>query len=219
MLLIGSMAKRWARMGWTNWGLNMRLTSFLGLAIFLGCAHLPATAFSLFGPNLDPIKEMLADPYSAKFERIETLPSGIVCGDVNSKNRFGAYTGKQLFAIAEGQGYLSENSEQVTRILCIETRKCEDMKCVHKAVDKKLAEKADRDLAPQIQMVGERLASFCFSKLSDGSEAQRDCLLSLSACREGGDPSKHLKCLVNEFEQRMKKDDDRFRSYGSPGYP
>lgn len=182
-------------------------SSLMSFGLLWAVVSIPSVAegFSLFGPNLDPVKDLLADPYSAKFENVETLPSGIVCGAVNSKNSYGAYAGRQMFAIAEGRAYLEEKSGMETSLLCVETRSCEDMKCVHDAVDKRLAEEEERAFAPRIQMVGERLAYLCFSGLPDKSDAQRECLGTLSVCREESSPSKHLKCLIDEYEQRRKK--------------
>lgn len=218
MQLGGLLVKR-SHGGRASRGRMMQSLTSLGLLLSICSVHSIAAGFSLFGPNLDPVKDLLADPYSAKFENVKTLPSGIVCGAVNSKNSYGAYTGKQMFAIAEGRAYLEEKSGMETSLLCVETRSCEDMKCVHEAVDKRLAEEEERAFAPRIQMVGERLAYLCFSGLPDKSDAQRECLGTLSVCREESSPSKHLKCLVDEYEQRSKKSDARSLGYTTPGYP
>lgn len=49
------------------------------------------------------IREALADPDSAKFRNVKEI-SGIVCGEVNAKNRLGGYVGYVRFAIPTGAG-------------------------------------------------------------------------------------------------------------------
>lgn len=208
-----------SRLGGCVWGRMQRLLFSFGLFLSILSVHSIAAGFSLFGPNIDAVKDLLADPYSAKFENVETLPSGIVCGTVNSKNLYGAYSGKQMFAIAEGRAYLEEKSGMETGLLCVETRSCEDMKCVHKFVDEKLAQEEERALAPRIKIAGERLAHLCFSGLPDKSEEKRDCLLSLYECRKGQITSKHLQCLSDEYERRSKRNEAGAKDYLSPGYP
>lgn len=43
----------------------------------------------------EAIGDNLLDPYSAVYEDWRILPSGAVCVDVNAKNAYGAYVGKQ----------------------------------------------------------------------------------------------------------------------------
>lgn len=45
---------------------------------------------------IDDIKGGLIDPYSAQFEDVH-VHGRIVCGEVNAKNRMGAYTGREAF--------------------------------------------------------------------------------------------------------------------------
>lgn len=43
------------------------------------------------------VAEMLHDPQSAQFSHVSVPHPGVVCGFVNGKNLFGAYTGLQSF--------------------------------------------------------------------------------------------------------------------------
>ena len=45
----------------------------------------------------DAIRLQLIDPKSADFRNILVSKSGVVCGEVNSKNRFGGYVGFRAF--------------------------------------------------------------------------------------------------------------------------
>lgn len=45
----------------------------------------------------DAVRRLLKDPNSSEFAMENTYPSGYVCGFVNSKNSFGAYSGHQKF--------------------------------------------------------------------------------------------------------------------------
>lgn len=88
-------------------------------------------AFSLFGPNVDPVKKRLDDPYSAKFEDVKTLANGAVCGDFNAKNQYGAYSGAKKFAIVGGTAYLEGNAAEENTIIafCVEGKDCKDHAC------------------------------------------------------------------------------------------
>lgn len=43
------------------------------------------------------ILEQLRDPSSAIFSNVRVVGGGVVCGEVNSKNGFGGYVGRQRF--------------------------------------------------------------------------------------------------------------------------
>ena len=47
------------------------------------------------------VKKQLKDPASAKFGTVIYSESGYVCGYVNAKNSFGAYSGSQAFLMTE----------------------------------------------------------------------------------------------------------------------
>jgi len=43
------------------------------------------------------VKRDLRDPWSAQFRNLRVLESGLICGEVNAKNAYGAYTGFEGF--------------------------------------------------------------------------------------------------------------------------
>ena len=53
------------------------------------------------------ISDTLKDPESAKFRYIVTVPAErVVCGEVNGKNSFGAYSGYSRFYYRNGSGHV-----------------------------------------------------------------------------------------------------------------
>lgn len=46
---------------------------------------------------LEPVKELLNDPFSAKFRRLGLSDQGYLCGEVNAKNLSGGYAGWKVF--------------------------------------------------------------------------------------------------------------------------
>ena len=89
----------------------------------------PAFAFfGLFEPNVEPVKEYLKDPYSAKFEDVKDYGAGVICGNVNSKNEFGAYTGKRAFAIQGGTVYFPEKNPAEYKLACVQFVSCVNLK-------------------------------------------------------------------------------------------
>jgi hypothetical protein len=48
------------------------------------------------------VRGYLVDPDSAQFSEVVTQ-NGVTCGLVNSKNRMGGYTGRQIFIVKDGQ--------------------------------------------------------------------------------------------------------------------
>lgn len=83
---------------------NEAATALIALVLLGGC--------SSEADSVERVKEavraQLKDPYSAQFTDIKTLdtPTGItVCGEVNAKNSFGAYSGSVKFwGVAAEQG-------------------------------------------------------------------------------------------------------------------
>ena len=70
------------------------------------------------------VKYELIDEDSAKFRNVEGKVFG-VCGEVNSKNRLGAYTGFKKFHYSEetnkkDEGSLVTYDESLVKILCSE---------------------------------------------------------------------------------------------------
>jgi hypothetical protein len=46
---------------------------------------------------LEPVKELLSDPFSAKFRKLGFSEKGYLCGEVNAKNKAGGYAGWKVF--------------------------------------------------------------------------------------------------------------------------
>lgn len=168
----------------------------------LACLSMPAKA-SWFGPNVDAVKKELADPYSAKFENVKKQKSGAVCGEVNYKNQYGAYVGRQPFAILGGRGYIADSSPIEVQAVCVDAVDCKDMNCVATIISNKLEAKRREMLAPQLKNANERLAFLCFSRLPEKSEVQMDCLKELTTCRDNHEQGsgQHLECLINAYRK------------------
>ena len=71
------------------------------------------------------IRADLKDPNSAEFRNVFITSVGHICGEVNAKNSFGAYTGfKRFFATSpdlisiEGVIYDSASFQELLEILC-----------------------------------------------------------------------------------------------------
>ncbi|MEZ2742644.1 hypothetical protein ACBP93_08435 [Paenalcaligenes hominis] len=156
-----------------------------------------------FGPNVDAVKNELADPYSAKFENVKKLKSGAVCGEVNYKNQYGAYIGRQPFAIVGSKGYIAENSPAEVEAVCVDALDCKDTGCVVNTISDRLKALQREGLAPQLKNTNERLASLCFSRLPEKSEVQMDCLKELTTCRDNHEQgsSQHLECLISAYKK------------------
>lgn len=80
------------------------MAALIALALLAGCSG--------EADDVERVKEavrtQLKDPYSAQFANIKTLdtPAGTtVCGEVNAKNSFGAYSGNaKFFGVAHDDG-------------------------------------------------------------------------------------------------------------------
>ncbi len=131
--------------------LNIRLFILFLLFSF----SLPTYAFfGLFQPNVDAVKERLKDPYSAKFHKVVDHKLGVVCGEVNSKNSMGAYTGNKLFLIYENTAYFLEDDPDLLIALCINYPTCQKQgnqpqQCMDEHIvsiaEKKSIEKANKN--------------------------------------------------------------------------
>ncbi len=62
----------------------------------------------------DNVSKALKDPSSAIFSGGYISDSGAICGYVNGKNSFGAYTGNQRYAFFSGQTYVDDGSKDFT---------------------------------------------------------------------------------------------------------
>lgn len=63
------------------------------------------------------VRKQLTDPDSAKFDEVVfNRPKGSVCGYVNSRNKFGGYTGKTMFAVSESGDVYLDPGDLPTRV-------------------------------------------------------------------------------------------------------
>jgi hypothetical protein len=69
---------------------------------------LALTACDQLNSDLDPVRLKLADPDSAKFDKIEKK-GDVTCGLVNAKNRLGGYTGFKGFIVEAGKAEVEVN--------------------------------------------------------------------------------------------------------------
>lgn len=169
---------------WSLWG-------FLGV----GAAPAVAAAFSLFGPNLDPVKELLDDPYSARFEKVETVRPGIVCGTVNARNQYAAFTGPKLFAIVDGKGYLAETSPDEVGLQCIHARECKDAECVQEIASAREQRERDIRMEPKARALRGDAQAVCIAKVADNPAAAVQCNNAVVSCRAKAGAEAEVDCL------------------------
>jgi hypothetical protein len=75
------------------------------------CHYVPGTEAALFHEAEGAIKEILIDADSAEFRKLEAKNTELegfatVCGEVNSRNRMGGYTGFKRFIAMPGKGHV-----------------------------------------------------------------------------------------------------------------
>ncbi len=194
MQLGGLMAKR-SHGGRASRGRMMQSLRSLGLLLSICSVHSIAAGFSLFGPNLDPVKDLLADPYSAKFEKVQTVRPGVVCGTVNSKNQYAAYTGPRLFAIVDGKGYLAETSPEEVGLQCVNAIDCKDAECVQEVASARAQKDRDLQMEPKAQELRGKVQATCTAKVSEDPNAAISCSNALVACRAIKRAEVEVDCL------------------------
>lgn len=194
MQLGGLMAKR-SHGGRASRGRMMQSLRSLGLLLSICSVHSIAAGFSLFGPNLDPVKDLLADPYSAKFEKVQTVRPGVVCGTVNSKNQYAAYTGPRLFAIVDGKGYLAETSPEEVGLQCVYAIDCKDAECVQEVASARAQKDRDIQMEPKAQELRGKVQATCTAKVSEDPNAAISCSNALVACRAIKRAEVEVDCL------------------------
>jgi len=92
----------------------------IGLVAF--SAHADADkAFKQTAIAKDLVKARLKDPDAAKFQGLyaNTLPNGgiVICGEVNSKNKYGGYAGYQkFFSVGESVRFKEDAPETFDRL-------------------------------------------------------------------------------------------------------
>jgi hypothetical protein len=81
------------------------MTRFGVVALALVCAGCDGTAERA-------VRDQLIDPASAEFSEV-TTKGNVTCGLVNSKNRMGGYTGRQVFFVRDGNVYFERDTAEV----------------------------------------------------------------------------------------------------------
>ena len=79
----------------SSWRLLILLSS---IALLGGCGNGKVEAAK------KEVESRLSDPSSAQYRNITTSSQGVVCGEVNAKNKMGGYTGFEMF-VYNAAGY------------------------------------------------------------------------------------------------------------------
>lgn len=172
-------------------------SSLMSFGLLWAVVSIPSVAegFSLFGPNVDPVKDLLADPYSAKFEKVQTVRPGVICGTVNSKNQYAAYTGPKLFAIVDGKGYLAETSPEEVGLQCVYAKDCKDAECVQEAASARAQKERDLQMEPKARELRGKVQATCTAKVAEDPAAAISCSNALVACRGIAGAGAEVDCL------------------------
>lgn len=189
------MLRRSQRGGNAREWISSALMSF-GLLLIVLSVPSTAAGFSLFGPNLDPVKDLLADPYSAKFEKVQTVRPGVICGTVNSKNQYAAYTGPKLFAIVNGKGYFAETSPEEVGLQCVYARDCKDAECVQEVVSARAQKERDRQMEPKARDLRGKVQATCTAKVAEDPSGAISCSNALVTCRASAGVEAEVDCLT-----------------------
>ena len=178
-------------------------SSLMSFGLLLAVASIPSVAegFSLFGPNVDPVKDLLADPYSAKFEKVQTVRPGVICGTVNSKNQYAAYTGPKLFAIVDGKGYLAETSPEEVGLQCVYARGCKDVECVQEVASARAQKERDFLMEPKARELRGKVQALCTAKVAEDPSAAVSCSNALVMCRAIKGVEAEVDCLEEALSQ------------------
>lgn len=181
-----------------------------------------AAQASWFGPNVDVVKRVLDDPYSAKFENVKKQKNGAVCGEVNYKNQYGAYVGRQPFVIWKNRPFIGGAGAKEILLYCFESSQCVNEECVE-AIEKanlpasKVAlcttkecvdEAIERQKMEELKAAAdveskEMLATVqkqCLSHLPDNPDLMLSCNSKLHQCRRIEVASERLSCLKQILE-------------------
>lgn len=191
-----------SRLGGSVRGRIQRLLFSFGLFLSILSMHSIAAGFSLFGPNLDAVKDLLADPYSAKFENVQTVRPGVVCGTVNSKNQYAAYTGPKLFTIVDGKGYLAETSPEEVGLQCVYAKDCKDAECVQEVASARAQKERDLRMEPKARELREKVQATCTAKVAEDPSAAISCSNALVACRAIKRAEAEITCLTRLLGQK-----------------
>lgn len=74
------------------------ISGIVAACLLSGCDQLPGTHTYAEGEAQSAVASLLIDPASAEFRSVTSF-DGAVCGEVNPKNRMGAYTGFSRFVV------------------------------------------------------------------------------------------------------------------------
>ena len=96
--------------------------AMLALPLLVSCKWIPGTDAQKIDVAQQVVADMLKNPTSPMFTELRAAPGG-VCGYVNAKNGFGAYSGKSKFVVQDGgsaiiEGLESENSGITATNMC-----------------------------------------------------------------------------------------------------
>lgn len=142
------------------------------------------------------MKDLLADPYSAKFEKVQTVRPGVICGTVNSKNQYAAYTGPKLFAIVDGKGYLAETSPEEVGLQCVYARGCKDVECVQEIASARAQKERDLRMEPKARELRGEVQALCTSKVAEDPSSAISCSNALVTCRASTGAEAEVDCLT-----------------------
>lgn len=97
-----------------------------GVAVIIGAIYLSPIPDSLGlteqGRLTGSVRDQLKDPGSAKFRNLKVIEgAGILCGEVNAKNAFGAYVGFRKFAFNKPTGELEFLDEEKSNAIDLGT--------------------------------------------------------------------------------------------------
>lgn len=87
----------------------------LAAVALAGCQYIPGTDWQRVAKAKDAAAAVLIDPSSAQFRRVEMGRNGIVCGEINGKNRMGAYVGFARFVATPDGDVLIDPQATVTQ--------------------------------------------------------------------------------------------------------
>lgn len=173
------------------------------VALSLLLASGSASAFSgFFGPNLDPIKALLKDPYSARFENVKEYGPGVICGLINSKNSMGAYTGFTAFYIANKVAGLSRDSEHYHKAICVDLPAClsigktiEECSAERNGFINKQITDIDNNKAFAVKSQAEIV---CYRESLSGAN-KNDCVAGINSCHRQHPDSyiRSVACMVD----------------------
>lgn len=100
----------------------------IALLAVAACDQTPATPGGIPPAALEAVKRDLLDPFSAEVRDVRNV-RGSWCGQVNAKNRFGAYVGWKTFYAFEADGVWQASIasdtrgqlDRIARIMCGES--------------------------------------------------------------------------------------------------